>query len=94
MNFNNNKSYGIKKRKFIKKNKFNKKKSGLSDINAYYINHSSFRCLIKSELNNLIFSNIDYSNINYQSPILYKDKTKTWWDDCSKKNKCYSNNKW
>lgn len=87
---------GIKKRKFIRKNKC-KKYCGLNDIKSNTFEHKKFRNKTRCEIRNILKSNVDknnYDTIDYQIPNIYKDTKKTWWDCCTTKNKCYSNNKW
>jgi hypothetical protein len=75
---NNTKSFGINKRKYIKKNKNNKKKQRYSNIKCGDSSSGALRCMIKSEINGILNSsnkNIDY----YIMPSVFR-KSGTWWD--------------
>ncbi len=89
------KSFGIKKRKFIRKNKC-KKYSGLCDIKLNTFVHKKFRNMLRCEIRNVIINYKDnFDIIDYQVPNVYKDVSKTYWDTGPvSKTKCYSNNKY
>ena len=89
-----NKSFGYKKRRFIKKNKC-KKTSVYSLIPVTTSSSKVYRMRIKSEINN-IFSSCNYYNSieDYIIPSINKEKKKTWSDDMTMITKPSSNCKW
>ena len=93
--FYDNKSFNIKKRKYIRKNK-RKKNDGFDDIKMFLPTYNSMRCKIKSEINNICKSS--HKNIKeYVIPSTEKDNSRTWWDSGNgiiPNAKVYSNCKW
>ena len=79
--YNSIKSYGIHRRKYITKNKNNKKKPSYHDIKSSVSGAKILRVYFKNELNNLVKKDVDTMN-DYNPPFRTTETTYTWWD-CS-----------
>jgi hypothetical protein len=80
------KSYGENKRKFLHKNKFNKKKQKYHDFRDLSSRHSCARCYTKSYLNSNKHDVDKLYEFNY--PLL-SGKSYAWWDDKTRKPKVF-----
>jgi len=96
MEYVGNKSYGINKRRYIKKNKNNKKKEGYCSHKSLVSGAKMLRLLHKKELNNYIkknqlstFSCINNFERNYIPAFKKNETTYTWWDCKPHKPKVY-----
>ena len=92
----NNKSNGMHKRRYIKKNKNNKKKDPYYSHRSLVSGSKLLRLLHKTDLNDYVkknqlsaFSCIDNFEHNYIPAFKKNETTYTWWDCIPHKPKVY-----
>lgn len=79
--YDNIKSYGNYRQKYLKKNKNNKKKPSYHDIKSNISGAKILRVYFKNELHNLIKKDVETMS-DYNPPFRTTETTYTWWD-CS-----------